>query len=522
MQKATFFFLIFIVIIQSMNSPSSISVDLSKVRRAVQTELPLTLTTYKLPHEMEVYMGEILAAFLKEIHQETMIEYMKYSLSELVGNAKKANTKRVYFRERGLDVHNRRDYLEGMKTFKADTLSNIKYYLDEQERQGLYIKMILQKRGGKVRIEVRNNSSLSYFEYVRIHDKLSRAQQYKSVDQALKQLLDDSEGAGLGLVIMILMMKKLGLSEECYHVLSERGETITRLVFPVDVETQKNISLISSEFVNLINELPQFPENIVEINKLLDDPNSKMSDIAAKISSDVSLTADLLRTVNSATFARSNRCRSIGDAVKFVGIRGVKNMLYSIGSIKNLSRDGEAQTARKKELWTHAYKTAFCSYNIARNLFSDDRECVEDSYVCGLLHDMGKIIFETAHPDVIEQLKTLLSSKGISSELFEKLIAGVDHSEIGALIAEKWNFPESIIGVIRYHHAPEDAPEQFRNLCSVVYLSDMILHYQADEIAFDEIDCDVLSRLHLTQEEQFKRLSDSIRAAFNSQSQFPL
>ena len=513
-----FFFWIFSVIIFFMNNAGNYSVDISKVHRAVQAGLPLTLTTYKLPHEMEIYMGEILAAFLREIHQEGMIEYLTYCLSELVGNAKKANTKRVYFKERGLNVHNRRDYLEGMKTFKADTLENIKHFLDEQEKQGLYIRMILQKRGSKVRVEVRNNASLSYFEYVRIHDKMSRAQQYKSVDQALKQLLDDSEGAGLGLVIMILMMKKLGLSEECYQVLSERGETISRLVFPVDVEMRKSISMISAEFVNLIDELPQFPENIVEINKLLDNPQSKMSDIAEKISNDVSLTADLLRTVNAANVARSNRCRSIGDAVKFVGIRGVKNMLFSIGSIKNLTPDGEKQTARKKELWTHAYKTAFYSYNIARNLFSDDRECVEDSYVCGLLHDMGKIIFETSHPDVIEKLKALLSGKGISAEVFEKLIAGVDHSEIGALIAEKWNFPESIVGVIRYHHEPDEAPEKFRNLASVVYLSDMILHYQDGEIEFDEIDCDVLSRLRLSRESQLKSLGDSIQAAFAAQA----
>jgi len=500
-----------------MNTSATYTVDYSKVQRAVQSGLPLTLTTYKLPHEMEMYMGEILRAFLKEIHREEMTEYLTYSLSELVGNAKKANTKRVYFKEKGLDVHNRRDYLEGMKTFKNDTLDNIQHYLDEQEKQELYVRMILQIRGNKVRIEVRNNASLSYFEYVRIHDKLSRAQQYKSVDQALKQLLDDSEGAGLGLVIMILMLKKLGLSEECYQVLSERGETISRLVFPIDVELNKSISLISSEFVNLIDELPQFPENIVAINRLLDNPMAKMSDIAEKISNDVSLTADLLRTVNTAAFARTNRCRSIGDAVKLVGIRGIKNMLFSIGSIKNLTPDGEKQTARKKELWTHAYKTAFYSYNIARNLFSDERECVEDSYVCGLLHDMGKIIFETSHPDVIEKLKTLLAGKGVSNEMFEKLIAGVDHSEIGALIAEKWNFPEPIIAVIRYHHTPEEAPEALRSLSSVVYLSDMILHYQAGEISFDEIDCDVLSRLRLTREEQFKTLSDSIRVAFEAQ-----
>ena len=498
-----------------MNNAANYVVDKNKIRRAIQAGLPLMLTTYRLPHDMEMYMNDVLAAFLEEIGKPALKEYLTYCLSELVGNAKKANTKRVYFKERHLDLHNRRDYMEGMKTFKADTLDNIKHYLDEQERQGLYIRLILQKRNDKVRIEVRNNAALSYFEYVRIHDKLSRAQQYKSIDQALKQLLDDSEGAGLGLVIMILMLKKLGFSEESYQVKSECGETISRLVLPINIEERKSISLISAEFVNLIDDLPQFPENIVEINKLLDDPNTKMSDIAEKISNDVSMTADLLRLVNSATFARSTRCRSIGDAVKFVGIRGVKNMLYSLGSIKNLSTGGTKENEHKKRLWTHAYKTAFYSYNIARNLLSDDRECVEDSYVCALLHDMGKIIFETAHPDLILRLKKLLSHKGISADLFEKLIAGVDHAEIGALIAEKWNFPEQITLVIRYHHEPCDAPEEVRNLCCVVYISDMILHYQNGEVTFEDIDFDVLSRLRLTKESDFVKLSNAMKAAFD-------
>ena len=266
-----------------MNSTANYTVDKNKIRRAISSGLPLMLTTYKLPHEMEMYMNAVLATFLEEIGKPQLKEYMTYCLSELVGNAKKANTKRIYFKEKNLDVHNRRDYMEGMKTFKQDTLDNIKHYLDEQEKAGLYIRLILQKRNDKVRIEVRNNSALSYFEYVRIHDKLSRAQQYKSIDQALKQLLDDSEGAGLGLVIMILMLKKLGFSEESYQVKSECGETISRLVLPLNTEEHQSISLISSEFVNLIEDLPQFPENIVEINKLLDNPDSKMSDIASAL-----------------------------------------------------------------------------------------------------------------------------------------------------------------------------------------------------------------------------------------------
>ena len=93
----------------------------------------------------------------------------------------------------------------------------------------------------------------TYYGYKRIHDKITRAQQYKSVEDGLAQLLDDSEGAGLGLVIMILLLKKIGLTEETYQIFSEDGETITRLTLPFSDKMTNDISELSSKFVNLIN-----------------------------------------------------------------------------------------------------------------------------------------------------------------------------------------------------------------------------------------------------------------------------
>ena len=354
-----------------------VKLDLSKVKMAIRAGIPLSITTYTLPHEMEVYMDSVLSAFLEELNQNQMIEYLTYCLNELVTNSKKANTKRIFFKEKNLDITNPKDYETGMKSFKSETLNNIKYYLKLQKNAGLYVKLILQTRNNKIKIEVRNNSELTVEEYKRMHDKLSRAQQYTSVDQALEQILDDTEGAGLGLIIMILMLEKIGLTEENFQILSEGGETITRIILPLNEKTQKDLSVVSHEFVKIIDELPQFPDTIVKVNRLLNDPDSKMSEIAMLISSDVSLTTDLLKLVNSATFALASPCRSIADAVKLVGIRGIKNMLISVGSINSLKSIG----GEKKDLWTHAYRVAFYSYNLARNFCASEKAIVEDSFV---------------------------------------------------------------------------------------------------------------------------------------------
>lgn len=487
------------------------SVDSAKIALALRSGLPLTITTYTLPHDMEVYMQEILAEFLHQLGQDHMISYLVYCQQELITNAKKANTKRVYFQEKNLDITNPEDYEKGMATFKEDTLNNVNYYLEKQKRAGFYIKLILQFRNNKIKLEVRNNATLVLDEYKRIHDKICRVQQYTSIEEALSKVIDDSEGAGLGLIIMILMLQKIGLAEDSFNTICENGETITRIILPLNQKTEYELNAISEEFKNAIEAIPQFPENIARLSRLLGDPKAQMSEIAMQISNDVALTAELLKQVNSAAFALSVPCKNVSDAVKLLGIRGIKNMLFTVGSLKTFA----SVSGNNEKLWKHAYQVAFYSYNLAMNFCAKDRAVVEDSYVCGLLHDMGKIIFESAHPDYLESVKSICNAKGISSELFEKIVSGVNHGEIGARIAEKWNFPESLVEVIRYHHSPENAREGDRLLVSLVNLADAISHYQEFELEYYQFDPDVLALFNITSENALARISEKLKEAFS-------
>ena len=489
-----------------------VDIDTEKVKTAIRTGIPISITTYTLPHDMEMYMGEILSLFLTELNQTHMIQYLTYSLNELVVNAKKANTKRIYFKEKNLNIFDLNDYNKGMKTFKNDTLNNINYYLKLQKDAGLYVRLILQVKNNNIIIEVRNNSKITPFEKERIQQKLEQAQQYESIQDALTTVLDDSEGAGLGLVILILMLEKIGMTKENFQTITNDTETITRITLPLSEETQKEIDTISKEFSNAIQDLPQFPQNIEKLNKLLDSDDSKISDIANQISNDVALTGELLKTVNSAAFALQTPCSSISDAVKMIGTRGIKNMLYSIGSLNIFA----AQTKKNEDLWKHSYQVEFYSYNIAKNFCKSDNSVVEDSFVCGLLHDMGKVIFETNCPEYIDNVKKICKDKITSLDLFEKIISGVNHGEIGAKIAEKWNFPESIINVIRFHHSPGNAPEAAKTLTTIIYIADLMVHYHNSDIQYCQIDKNILKKFNITCENQFQQIADKLKNVFDS------
>jgi len=495
-----------------MPAAQELVVDESKIKKAVQSGIPLTITTFTLPHEIEVYIEQVVTIFLSEVEQPKLKDYLIYCVQELAVNAKKANTKRVYFTERGLNLLNPNDYKEGMEHFKENTLNNIGHYLQLQKEEGLYIKLVLQIKKNIIYIEVRNNAEITKTESIRIHDKLARSRQYDNLESALAQVLDDSEGAGLGLVILVLMLKKIGLDEDCFDIFSTDKETVARIMIPLDKTRTENLSFLSSAIVDNVNSLPQFPENILLVQKLIGDPKSDMADIARQISMDPALTADLLKIVNSAQYMLPKKVDNISEAVKLTGIRGIKNLLYSYGTQKLLGDD----SAEKKQLWEHSYKTAFYAYNLAKN-FKNDKNLLDDVYVGGILHDMGKIIFSSVHPYLLNKIKTFCVEKNLPMSTFEDLAAGMNHAEIGALIAEKWNFPESLVAAIRYHHDPLQVADEYRNLVGTIYLANMFCEYEKNNIIFDQFESEVLENFGINSKKQIDVLLEKFSAGFKQE-----
>jgi putative nucleotidyltransferase with HDIG domain len=497
-----------------MAAAQELKVDEAKIKKAVQSGIPLTITTFTLPHEIEIYIEQVVEAFLKQVDQQKLKDYVVYCVQELAVNAKKANTKRVYFAERGLDLNNPDDYKEGMSAFKENTFNNIAHYLQLQKEKGLYIKLVLQIKNNIINIEIRNNVSVTKTELIRIHDKMARSRQYSNLEDALAQVLDDSEGAGLGLVILVLMLKKMGLDEDCFDIVATGTETIAKIIIPLDKARVENLSILSSTIVNSVNSLPQFPENIMMVQKLIGDPDSEMSDIARQISMDPALTADLLKIVNSAHYMLSKKVDSISEAVRMVGIRGIKNLLYSYGTQKILGDE----TAEKKALWEHSYKTAFYAFNFVKN-FRKDRNLLDDVYVGGILHDMGKIIFSNVHPDLLSKIKAFCVEKNLPANTFEDLSAGMNHAEIGSLIAEKWNFPEGLVASIRYHHDPTSAPQEYRDLVDTVYLANMFCELEAGNVTFDQFDPTVLEGFNINSRKRVEDLLQRFSMGFKKENQ---
>ncbi len=485
------------------------AVDVEKIKRAARNSIPISIKTFTLPHETEEYMERILEVFLDEFGQEQLTARIGYCMKELAVNAKKANTKRIYFQEKNLDINDPKQYEKGMESFKQETLDNIDFYLQKQKEAGLYVKVVYHSQGNSFTMSIRNNSRISRKEQIRVYDRIARSRAFDSMEEALSSVLDDSEGAGLGIVILVLMLKKMGLDEDAFDIDVEGDETVARITLPFSAIHLENVKELSREIVNEIDELPQFPDNIVYLQKLISDPDSEIADIARQISTDPSLTADLLKHVNSAQFMLPKRVDNIVEAVKLVGFRGIKNLLYSYGTQKILD-------SSQRWLWDHSYRAAFYAYNLAKN-FKRRKDLLDDVYVGGILHDMGKIIFSNVHPHLMDRIQGFCGDRNINRDFIEDLSAGLNHAEIGALIAEKWNFPVSLIEAIRFHHEPADCHPEFKDVVYTVYLANALCDFEKGDIDFDQLVPEVLKDFGFSSEEQFRMVQSKLSTAFSDE-----
>ncbi|KGM38361.1 HD domain protein [Olavius algarvensis spirochete endosymbiont] len=483
---------------------------IEKIRRSIRKSTPLTVTTYKFPHKTELQIDEILDIFLDELGQSALKDHLSYCLKELAANAKKANTKRVYFEEKNLNIQDREDYRKGMKTFRDETLENQKYWIERQKEKGLFIKFLFHPTDRNFRITVKNNSEITCSEHMRVYDRIARSRAFETLEEAFLEVLDNSEGAGLGIVILVLMLRKMGLDEDSYEIEGFNGITSANITIPISEVKLDQQKMLIKQIVDEIDSLPQFPENIVAIQRLINDPKSELRNIAKKISIDPALTADLLKTVNSAYFKLPNRVDNIGDAVKMLGLRGVKNMLLSYGTSKIL------KLPNHPEQWRHAHRVAFYSFVLVRQI-TRKKDIIDDVYVGGILHDIGKIIFSVIHPNLLDKIRKFSHEKDIPPSLFENLSAGYNHAEIGAQIAEKWNFPISLVDAIRYHHHPDGCHPENRLTVSCVYFGNAICAYENGSKRYDSMDFSILSKFRITNETQLKQVQSRLSKDYESE-----
>lgn len=208
----------------------------NKILHASEVGKPLTIRTFSFLPKTQQYIDSLLKIFLDDLGIPYVLDQVSYCVKELAVNAKKANMKRVYFQEKGLRIENPDHYKHGMLHFKSETLNNQGHYINLLKDQELYIKIELLRWNDCCSVAVRNNVEILPTELERVQDKIDKAHRYNSLEDAFAEVLDETEGAGLGILVLILMLKNLGFEGDFFQIYTLSGETIARIILPLSTD----------------------------------------------------------------------------------------------------------------------------------------------------------------------------------------------------------------------------------------------------------------------------------------------
>jgi putative nucleotidyltransferase with HDIG domain len=364
-------------------------------------------------------------------------------------------------------------------------------------------------------VDVGNNSMILPEEYKRIEDRIRKAQSVKNLAEAFMQFSDATESAGLGIVTIMLMLRKLGVTSEGFKIyrVEDKGFTLSRLKVPLDTVTESQTSELAAKITDEIRTIPKFPDNILELEKLLSDPNIAFSEVAKVVMRDPAITADLLKMVNSVQFMLPNKVGNINQAIALIGKKGLRDLLFSYGAQKIMGQ----KFKQMSEIWNHSFKCAFYAYNLARNQRLTG--IIDDIYVAGILHDLGKIVISYFSPDLLKGVTAFCASKGISSNFIENWSIGISHAKIGSMIAQKWGLPEQIIAAIEFHHQPMLAPDKFRDTVCAIYLADYFISVEDGRKAWKNFEPEVLKVLKIQGNEGLKTMWQRLKLLYKEQEE---
>lgn len=465
------------------------------------------------------YIGEsdlryILATLIhisNKIGKPYLSDYVFVIIKEMIINSIRACAKRQFFKLNHLDIFSDSDYELGIDKFKDEIILNWSEKKDYLKDSEYFVRLNFFYAENDLKIVISNNVSLLKKEESRIKTRLEAADKYNSILEAFQDFSDTEESAGLGIVMVVLLLKNLGLKKSNLKIYSENGQTFTEIYFPYEIFAREVDSEIKDKIISNIQMLPSLPDSLKKVMDICKSENLEMTKLASEIEKNPSLSADLLKLSNSTSFITRVTVKNILHATKIVGSNNILSMLYAVSSYKLMK---EKYPKMEKE-WEHANKTSIFASKLARE--NGLTKFAEVIAVGGLLHDLGKILLLSVESELMKKISELVKNKNIeSSKVLEESFIGISHSEIGRMLASKWNFPEDLLNIIEFHHSPNQANEKYKSLVEVVYLANLFANFDKHNTNFLIYDIEILEKFKITNQDEFNKTFDSLESYYQA------
>ena len=202
--------------------------------------------------------------------------------------------------------------------------------------------------------------------------------------------------------------------------------------------------------------IPTLPTVVQRITELIDDPESGTGEIGRLIYEDAPLTAKVVRIANSAYYGLRERCLSTEQASSILGVRVLHNVVVQAAVIQKFDHLSQFPGFDLDAIWRHSILVAQACARMARNCRGTIGLSPEEFHVCGLLHDLGKVVMvDNLGAEYLEvyQEAALI---GEPLHTLEERHFGFNHTDVGAMVSVRWSLPAAASAAIQFHHGPRE------------------------------------------------------------------
>ena len=246
--------------------------------------------------------------------------------------------------------------------------------------------------------------------------------------------------------------------------------------------------------IDKVTALPTVPHVLLHVNKMLQNEDVSVKEMANIIESDQVITSRILKLVNSAFYGFRSRIVEIPQAVMILGFNTVRNAVAAVSLIDLFHMKEKYDGFDIQDLWKHSISVAVTSKCLAQ---STRLPIPDDCFVAGLLHDIGKLVMAEYLQDTFREVLKSTHEDDISFLEAERRISSVDHAMIGGYLTQKWQFPQRLVDTIIYHHMVNRNAADFW-LHASVYAANIIVNNSSTlDIVADKLagDCHELSEV---------------------------
>lgn len=237
------------------------------------------------------------------------------------------------------------------------------------------------------------------------------------------------------------------------------------------------------EIIEKAENLSYMPTIVLRLMEMTSDPDVAVHEIVAVVKKDQGMVARVFKVANSSFYGRLKKAENLTDSIITLGLRGLKSLVIAQAVKHVLLTAGMDDHSQ----WEHAVKVSIAATVLAKEFRC---EIIEDAIVSGLVHDIGKAFIGSVYTDIPLLIHQKVAQEHTTYEEAERAILDFDHSEIGAMVTERWGFPEKIVDVIRCHHSANDSkklPVESQKMVDIIKLAN-ILSKQSTEVTDSDVD----------------------------------